>query len=261
MPAILDEIQSRLSRIEATESVKIVYACESGSRAWGFASTDSDYDVRFIYTRPLDWYLSVDVENQRDVIELPIEGDFDINGWDLRKALRLLRKSNPPLLEWLSSPIIYRESERETNALRELVNRFFCSTSCAHHYLNMARGNHRTYLQGDDVSFKKYLYVLRPLLAVLWIERGYGPVPTEFQPLCARLIDDRNLQTAIADLLERKRSGVEMGKGPRIAAISEFVEKELLRLESGLALGEQTPVPIAELNRVFREALGSGFQG
>lgn len=100
-----DTIRSRLDAIQASENVCIVYACESGSRAWGFPSADSDYDVRFIYVRPVEWYLSID--DKRDVIECPVEDGLDINGWDLRKALRLSRKSNPPLLEWLGSPIVY----------------------------------------------------------------------------------------------------------------------------------------------------------
>lgn len=103
------EILARLEQIEKDEDVTIFYACESGSRAWGFPSADSDYDVRFIYVRPRDWYLSIDVEEKRDVIERPINDALDISGWDLRKALKLLRKSNPPLLEWLSSPIVYKE--------------------------------------------------------------------------------------------------------------------------------------------------------
>ena len=100
-------ILSHLREIETTENVRIVYACESGSRAWGFPSADSDYDVRFLYVHPLEWYLSVDVK--RDVIERPLQGGLDISGWDLKKALQLFRKSNPPLLEWLGSPIVYLE--------------------------------------------------------------------------------------------------------------------------------------------------------
>ena len=102
-------ITSILKEIEARHGVAILYACESGSRGWGFASQDSDYDVRFIYQNPRNWYLSID--EKRDVIELPINDELDINGWDLRKALRLLRKSNPALFEWLSSPIVYRQDE------------------------------------------------------------------------------------------------------------------------------------------------------
>lgn len=92
-----EEILKRLTDIEGEEDVKIFYACESGSRAWGFPSADSDYDVRFLYRHPEEWYLSVDLEEKRDVIERPINDDLDISGWDLRKALKLLRKSNPPL--------------------------------------------------------------------------------------------------------------------------------------------------------------------
>ena len=74
-------IINRLQELEAENNVKILYACESGSRAWGFPSATSDYDVRFIYLRPVEWYLSI--EQKRDVIEYPVENDLDISGWDL----------------------------------------------------------------------------------------------------------------------------------------------------------------------------------
>jgi hypothetical protein len=101
-------IISKLDEIETRENVLIFYACESGSRAWGFPSSDSNYDIRFLYLRPKDWYLSID--SGRDVIELPILDSLDINGWDLKKALGLLMKSNPSLLEWLDSPIVIEKS-------------------------------------------------------------------------------------------------------------------------------------------------------
>ncbi len=111
-------IQDELARIEGEEGVRIVYACESGSRAWGFPSRDSDYDARFLYIRPVEWYLSI--TEKRDVIERPISNMLDITGWDLRKALRLFRKSNPPLLEWLQSPTVYKETGSAAEALRSL---------------------------------------------------------------------------------------------------------------------------------------------
>lgn len=114
---MFDRIKEKLLEIQEREGVFIFYACESGSRAWGFPSVNSDYDVRFLYTRERHFYLSIDVEDRRDVIELPIDDELDISGWDLRKALRLLRKSNPPLLEWLSSPIVYLQDE-------EMIARF-----------------------------------------------------------------------------------------------------------------------------------------
>src|SRR6266540_3954918 len=121
MQDISEQVDRRLDEIEANHDVRVAFCCESGSRAWGFASTDSDYDVRFIYVRRPEWYLSIDLEERRDVIETPIEGVWDVNGWDLRKALRLLRKSNPPLFEWLQSPIVYRERSSVAAQMRSIL--------------------------------------------------------------------------------------------------------------------------------------------
>jgi predicted nucleotidyltransferase len=125
------EIGRRLRRVEQDHAVRVLFACESGSRAWGFPSRNSDYDVRFIYIRPEDWYLSIDLERRRDVIELPIEDEFDINGWDVRKALKLFVKSNPPLLEWLNSPVVYLEHGTLASSLRELDTGFRCRSGSA----------------------------------------------------------------------------------------------------------------------------------
>ncbi|MDT8391868.1 MAG: nucleotidyltransferase domain-containing protein [Lentisphaeria bacterium] len=156
--------------------------------------------------------------------------DLDISGWDLPKALELFRKSNPPLLEWLQSPIVYREVGPAVARLRELLPSYYAPASCMYHYLHMARGNHRQYLQGDTVWVKKYFYVLRPVLACLWIERGFGVVPTEFGVLVERLVDDPSLRQAIDGLLACKTAGHELDQGPRIPAISDFVAGELSRL-------------------------------
>ena len=180
-PVIEKEIARQIDVIEREEAVRVLYACESGSRAWGFESVDSDYDVRFLYVHPRDWYLSV--EERRDVIERPIDGVLDLCGWDLLKALRLFRKSNPQLLEWLVSPIIYRESGSAAPKLRDLAAQYISPRAVAYHYLHMAQGNFREYLRGEDVWTKKYLYVLRPLLAIQWIEQERGIVPMEFHIL------------------------------------------------------------------------------
>ena len=126
VPEVAAQIDVRLSAIEAEFGVRILYACESGSRGWGFASPDSDYDVRFIYVHPLAWYLQVHV--QRDVIELPISDELDINGWELRKALGLLRKGNATLIEWLDSPIVYRADAVFLQAMRNAAWRW-CTIS------------------------------------------------------------------------------------------------------------------------------------
>ena len=166
-------IAEKLADIERQHQVTVLYACESGSRGWGFASPDSDYDVRFVYVHRLPWYLTV--LPGRDVIEQPISGDLDINGWDLRKTLGLLRDSNPTLLEWLRSPIVYRAVEPW--APRALAEEEFSLVRGYHHYVSMARKNLREHLLGEVVRYKKYLYVLRPLLAARWIREGRGARP------------------------------------------------------------------------------------
>ena len=105
--SVRQEILQRLKQTEQDKNVRIVMAIESGSRAWGFESPDSDYDVRFIYVHEKDWYLSIDSSEERDVIEYPITDDIDLNGWDIRKALKLFSKSNPSFIEWIHSPITY----------------------------------------------------------------------------------------------------------------------------------------------------------
>lgn len=250
-PAILE----RLNAIEQAELVRILYACESGSRAWGFASPDSDYDVRFIYVHPRDRYLSIHVERRRDVIERPIEDLLDINGWDLRKALNLMYKSNPPLFEWLHSPLIYREQPGFRQAMLALTPTYYSPRGCAWHYLHMARGNQREYLRGDVVRLKKYLYVLRPLLAVRWLESGRGVVPMPFDELVTTLIPPGELRDAIDQLLAAKQGGAELAWGPRIPALSDWIVAELARLEAGPAL-ESTTNPGSELlDQTFRQWL------
>lgn len=250
-----------LDHIEDDEQVRVFYACESGSRAWGFAARDSDYDVRFLYVHHPNWYLSVDLEHKRDVIERPIVERLDMNGWDLRKALVLLRKSNPPLLEWLGSPIVYRDQYDIADVMRKLAPEAYSPVACLHHYLHMAQGNLREYLQGDMVSTKKYFYVLRPILAIRWIERGYGVVPTEFGKLVDRVVEDAALRREIEKLLERKRGGEELARGPRVSVLSDFVEGELARLEHAPLGKKGAMVPVERLNAIFRLALHRVWEG
>src|SRR5213594_3590187 len=239
---VVCKIQSELTSLEGSENVVVLLAVESGSRAWGFPSVDSDYDVRFIYVRRPEWYLSIDVEERPDVIERPIEEDIDVSGWDIRKALRLFRKSNPPLLEWLQCPIVYRERFSPAERLRGLLPAFYSPTASFYHYLHMAKGNVRQYLFGDTVWQKKYFYVLRPLLAMLWIEQGLGPVPIEFGRLLDATVTDRDLRRAIDQLLEAKKAGAELDRGPKIPVISRFIESELTRLQVARA-DKPNPAP------------------
>jgi predicted nucleotidyltransferase len=253
-----ETIRFHLNKIEASENIRIVYACESGSRAWGFPSADSDYDVRFLYVRPVAWYLSID--DKRDVIERPIYEGLDINGWDLKKALQLFRKSNPPLLEWLGSPIVYLEKYSVAGRMRQLATVHYSPTACLYHYLHMARGNFRDYLKGDEVWVKKYFYVLRPILAMNWIEKGWGVVPTNFNVLVNQLVTEPKLRSEIDRLLAAKRAGAELDQGPRIAPISEFIESELERWERHEIADYKVTLSGDKLDELFRESLTEVWQ-
>ena len=167
-------ITQKLREIEKENKVRILLAVESGSRAWGFASPDSDYDVRFIYARTREDYLLFD--DVRDVIELPINDALDINGWDVQKTLCLLYKSNPTLFEWFSSPIVYMETPF-AERFRNIMMEYFSQKKSLYHYLSMAEGNYREYLKGDIVKAKKYFYVLRPVLACRWVLSKHTPPP------------------------------------------------------------------------------------
>jgi predicted nucleotidyltransferase len=247
---IIRRIRSALTQIETEEDVRVLFACESGSRAWGFASLDSDYDVRFLYVRPRDWYLSI--EDGRDVIERPISEDLDVSGWDLRKALQLLRKSNPPLLEWLKSPIVYAQDPAFTAEFTSLAADFYSPRRCFAHYLHMAAGNWRNYLlEREQVSLKKYLYVFRPLLACRWIGRRLGPVPMLFAQLVEGVLEEQEVRAELNALVARKQAGVELATAPPIPVLSRFLEAELPRLES-LNEPDEVVRDVEELNRFFR---------
>lgn len=225
------EIGRRLAKVEEGEDVRILLAVESGSRAWGFPSPDSDFDVRFVYCRAEEWYFSVDVEEKRDVLEYAIADDIDLNGWDLRKALRLLVRSNPTIVEWLQSPIQYLAPGSFHKAALELLASSYVPASGIYHYRSMAKTNYRGYLKADLVPLKKYFYALRPLVAIRWIERHQGPPPIEFQALLAGLQDRPDLLAEIGRLLEKKKLGAEMDVAPAVRGLNEYIESELDRLE------------------------------
>jgi predicted nucleotidyltransferase len=249
-----EEIQQEILKLEQENSIKIVYAVESGSRAWGFASTNSDWDVRFIYVHTYDWYLSV--EEKKDNIEIILPNDIDLAGWELRKALLLFRKSNPPLLEWLRSPVVYKESLSTAAQLREAAGEYFNPKSCLYHYFHMARRNYEAYFKENEVRLKKYFYILRPLLACCWIERTGAMPPMEFDHLVTAEILDVQLKHEINGLLELKKGGVELDRGARIAIIDEFMENRFIHFEQYLKDFQFKNEPgYAKLNSIFRGTL------
>lgn len=247
-----ETILSKLDEIENRENVKILLAVESGSRAWGFASPDSDYDVRFIYVRPKEDYLRL--EKTRDVIELPIEGELDINGWDLDKTLRLLRASNPTLFEWFSSPIVYRETAF-AQEFRSIMQRYFSSKRGLSHYLSMASSNYREYLKGNMVKAKKYFYVLRPVLACRWILDKGSPPPMLFSELMEAELNPVLLPD-VNRLLDLKMNAPEIKTIPKIESINRYLDSSLEEVRTRIVqLPEDANHGWEELDQLFLSQL------
>lgn len=252
---IEQEIQRRIDAAEQEHNVKVLYAVESGSRAWGFASPNSDYDVRFIYAHPKDWYVAVDLEEKRDVIEYPIVDEIDISGWDVRKALRLFKKSNPSFVEWLHSSIVYRDDGIFAESARNMLASSYSINKGIYHYRSMAKTNYRGYLRKPMVPLKKYFYVLRPLLSILWMEKYRTPAPIEFDTLRQMLETGSELDLAITDLIERKKQAMEKEIAPAVPVINQFITSQLERLEdySGTELGRS--FDFGALNELFHRVL------
>ena len=220
-------IPEKLAEIEKRENVRILHCVESGSRAWGFASPDSDFDVRFIYVRPKEFYLRLD--KTRDVIEWQLDEVLDINGWDLQKALVLLHKSNPTLFEWNNSPIVYKTTP-EWKAISDIISHYFQQKSGLYHYLSTAKSNYREYLHGETVRLKKYFYVLRPLLACRWILEKQTPPPMLFTELADACLD-KTLVPAVNELLRLKMNTPELGEGKRIDIINDYLDASIAEIE------------------------------
>lgn len=251
---MIDEILKELSHLELERDIKILYAVESGSRAWGFASKDSDWDVRFIYVHRLNWYLQI--EDRKDSLDKIFPNKIDLAGWELRKALRLFRKSNPPFFEWIYSPIVYLEEFSTADKLRELSSSFFSPKSCMYHYLSMASGNYKDFFMKDNVKTKKYFYVLRPILACEWIRDTNTTAPMEFEKLLNTQVKDESVRWEIEKLLTIKKAGEELGIGPKNVIIDEYLKERIGFYKSFVSTMERTPLPKSELlNDLFENAL------
>lgn len=245
-------IQEKLREIEQREECRILLAVESGSRAWGFASPDSDYDVRFIYVRPEKAYLRLD--RTRDVIEVPINDELDINGWDIDKTLRLLHKSNPTVFEWFSSPIIYQTSTF-ADQFRPIMQKYFSSKAGLWHYLHMAEGNYRDYLRGEMVRAKKYFYVLRPILACKWILEKGAPPPMLFSDLVKSELPV-DLSETVYQLLDLKMNSPEIKEIPRIDQLNRYLDAGIVSVKEQIEKLPNTPVQDwNELNELFFSVL------
>lgn len=234
-PGMRAEIMRRIDQIQDEFNVRVLYACESGSRAWGFASPDSDYDVRFIYAHQPDWYCQLDQysdPNHRDVIEKNISDQLDLAGWDIQKVGKLMLASNPVLMEWLRSPVVYYEDPHfNRRVFKEMIAKVCTLDGSYHHYVNMARRNYREHLNGPEIRYKKYLYVIRPLLCAKWIWEGLGSPPMPLADVAEKTIDDQLLFDELSRLLARKMTLGESERTARWDYIHAFINDELARAE------------------------------
>ena len=249
-----------LTKAAKTHDVNILYAAESGSRAWGFASPNSDYDVRFIYARPVEHYLSFNVELKTDN---PL---WDISGWDIRKTLGLFTRSNGTLLEWLRSPLHYTPAHPSIAALQSLAKDHFNPTALCYHYYRMGKNNAREFLHGDQVSLKKYLYVLRAFIAVDFIRETQALPAVDFRTLLTETAAFNTgvarIQSAVETLIDLKQQKGELGTDSRIPVLDTYIADALDISENAFVHFKRDDLRHRgwddQLNGIFRDAIGWG---
>lgn len=257
-PAIAPEQRTRitgeLDRMAAEHGVRIVLAVESGSRAWGFPSPDSDYDVRFLYVRPMADYLAV--FPPRDIIERPIAADLDISGWDLRKALQLAAKSNAVLIEWLASPLRYHEQPDVTEELRRLVHRAARRPALAYHYHRLAWHALVDIQAGTGLAqLKRLFYALRPALALAWIHTHGAPPPMDLLSLMSGVAVPHLVTEVVETLVALKASSGECRQAERVPVLETFLE-QVLATPAGRPVSEEGDGQVvADMAAWFRTVL------
>ncbi|BAU55982.1 nucleotidyltransferase domain-containing protein [Mucilaginibacter gotjawali] len=247
---MLEIIKEKLRELEKENHIRILYACESGSRAWGFPSPDSDFDVRFIYARTTNDYLSI--HEIGDVIDLPVNEVLDIGGWDVKKALKLFLKSNGPLYEWLQSPIVYMDESGLAPELQQLMPKYFSLRAAGNHYLSMAINTVNDDLQGDQIKMKRYFYALRSALACKWIVERQTVPPMEFGALRV-LVDDKFFQRDIDELLKLKAVSDEKKLIKPFPVLDDWLNATLTMCKELMGQIPSNHQPAGELNAVFRK--------
>lgn len=247
-------VRMKIKEIEAKENIRVLHVIESGSRAWGLASPDSDYDVRFIYVRDRNFYLSL--RQNKDFIDWELNEVLDINGWDIKKVLQHFHKSNATLFEWSNSPVVYYTTDEWKKLYDEVAGQYFACKSSMYHYYGTANKNYHEYLMEDLVKYKKYFYVLRPILACKWIEEKKCPPPVLFDELFDSVLEE-DMKPVIADLLAKKVQMSESDKAPKIEKVNQYVEEKLIYYKNLLERMDDDRNPDWEpLEEVFKKVIG-----
>jgi hypothetical protein len=246
-PTMTEKIQLSLQALEKQHSIKILFACESGSRAWGFPSMDSDFDVRFTYTHTTDRYLSI--HPPADQIHLPIDDLLDINGWDLKKFLYHLFKSNSVLIEWLQSPVIYAEQHDFRLHCLELAKTYYSATKARHHYLGLIKKFTADVHWNQPISLKKAFYILRSTLAATWTSRYDTIPPMEIDHL--RQLLPNHLNAEINELIPLKNISTEHSTSILSPELSLYIQKQFEHLNSIVQLPAMANENVQPLNDFF----------
>lgn len=256
MRDIKKEILEKLEEIEQQENVKVLYAVESGSRAWGVESPDSDYDVRFVYIRTKEDYLSL--QEKRDVIEWQLDEVLDINGWDLRKTLIQFRKGNATLFEWANSPVVYKTTDA-WELISEVGKKYFSKKVALYHYYGTANSTFCQFLQGEEIKYKKYIYALRPLLACKYIEQYETIPPVKFEDLLKQQLP-KELSGEIQTMLTIKANSDEKDLKPRMPVIHNYIQEEIKRYEQiSKEMEDDRSGDWSALEQIFLEVLQGGM--
>ncbi|MEO0413922.1 MAG: nucleotidyltransferase domain-containing protein [Verrucomicrobiota bacterium] len=247
-------IRDRLTEIERAHSVRVLYACESGSRAWGFESADSDYDVRFIFVHERDGYLSLD--EPKASFDYPIDSDLiDLSGWELRKSLQLFGQSNATLLEWLHSPLAYYEDASALKLWRHLATEAFSPKAVAGHYYGLCRKIWTGMVETGHYTAKKYLYAMRAACAKAFVTQGGGLVPVRFSELLERVPLSDEVVATVNRMVEEKFSGSESDVISSNVCLDRYIVGQMESWENDVRLLPSVKVESGKLDQFFRKQL------
>lgn len=249
-----EKISQYLTEIEKNKDVEILLACETGSRAWGFPSPDSDFDIRIIYKHKKDWYLTLN--EQKDSIDLMFENnEIDITGWDLRKSLKLLQKSNAPLLERIQSPIIYKKDGEFLEEIKIVAQNQYSRIATMHHYLSMAKKFIVELKENEDYKLKKFFYTLRSATACKWILEKDEMPPIEFMKKVNNLDIDSALIERINELIVLKATKSESYYHKGESELLKFIETCINEADENRLKLSSSKGKIEELNNFFIKTL------
>lgn len=246
-------IVEELRRFEREMGITILYAVEAGSRAWGYSKPDSDYDVRFMYVKPLEKYLSLNPNG--DVLEQSTLKQLDFVGWDIQKALKLFHGSNPSLMEWLTPENVYLE-EKIIHPLRKLLPKYYSRVKCLHHYYHMAKRNYTAYIQSNGNDIKSMVMTIRPLLACEWIMGSEDFPPNQILTSANEIIRDEEIQYELHQLIKVMQNGKREDTDVRFLGLHHYIEMRLTYIEKYIStLPDYERRDWSELNAYFLRVL------